>query len=151
MKKLLFTLLSILLIATCLLGMCACENKDNEVLETAAADSELDATGLWAKAKYRKDTTVGDGGKTVKIDVEADGKKITITLKTDKATLGEAMYEYGLLNDPSFFDVLNGIKADWNKDQAYWAFYEGENYMTVGVNDTKIKGGEHYRFVYSKS
>ena len=50
----------------------------------------------------------------------------------------------------SFFDTLNGMKADWNADQAYWAFYQGENYMSVGVNETVIEGGEHYRLVYTQ-
>ena len=42
------------------------------------------------------------------------------------------------------------MKADWDKDQAYWCFYEGEEMMMVGVNATEISGGEHYRFVYTK-
>ena len=42
------------------------------------------------------------------------------------------------------------MKADWDKDKAYWAFYKGEEMMMVGVNDTEIKDGDHYRFVYTK-
>jgi hypothetical protein len=110
----------------------------------------VEKKGLWENATYTKDTTVGKGAKEVKIDIVADDQTITLTVKTDKATLGEALYEQGLINDPSFFDVLNGMKADWNKDQAYWCFYEGEEMMMVGVNATEISGGEHYRFVYTK-
>ena len=40
--------------------------------------------------------------------------------------------------------------ASWDKDQAYWAIYKGEEYMMVGVGETNIAGGEHYRFVYTK-
>jgi hypothetical protein len=93
---------------------------------------------------------VGKGEKTVTLTVEAADQSITITLKTDKATLGEAMYEQKLINDASFFNVLNGIEASWEKDKAYWAFYEGETMMPHGVNDEKISGGESYRFVYTK-
>jgi hypothetical protein len=60
------------------------------------------------------------------------------------------MYEQKLINDASFFNVLNGIEASWEKDKAYWAFYEGETMMPHGVNDEKISGGESYRFVYTK-
>lgn len=120
------------------------------ILCLISCGEKVDATGLWENATYLKDTTVGKGSKTVLIDIEAGDQKITLTIKTDKATLGEALYELELVNDPSFFDTLNGIKADWNKDQAYWAFYKGEEYMMIGIADAEIAGGEHYRLVYTK-
>ena len=115
-----------------------------------ASCNSVDKTGVWENATYRKDMEFGDGAKTVTFTVETAEKTITITLKTDKNTLGDAMYEVGLINDAVFFDVLNGIEASWAKDQAYWAFYEGETLMPHGVNDENIDGGESYRFVYTK-
>ena len=112
--------------------------------------NKVDAKGLWEDATYLSDTTLGKGATTVSFDIEVEDQKITITLKTDKTKLGDAMYEHGLVNDPSFFNVLNGMTADWDKDHAYWAFYKGEEMMMVGVNDTEIKDGDHYRFVYTK-
>lgn len=120
------------------------------ILCLVSCGEKVDATGLWENATYLKDTTVGKGEKTVLVDVEVEDQKITLTIKTDKATLGEALYELELINDASFFDTLNGMKADWNADQAYWAFYKGEEYMMVGVGDAEISGGEHYRLVYTK-
>ena len=137
MKKTIVSSLSVILSIICLFCFIYCEEK-------------VEASGLWENATYLSDITLGDGEKTVSFTVEAEDKVITITLKTDKATLGEAMYEHGLVNDATFFDTLNGIKADWNKDQAYWGFYQGEEFMMVGINDTEIIGGESYRFVYSK-
>lgn len=137
MKKTIVSAISVILSVVCILCLVSCAEK-------------VDATGLWESATYLSDTTLGKGEKTVSFTVEVEEQIITITLKTDKATLGEAMYEHGLINDPAFFDTLNGIKADWNKDQAYWAFYQGEEFMMVGVNDTNISGGESYRFVYTK-
>lgn len=137
MKKTAITTLSICLSLLCLLCLASCAEK-------------VDATGLWEGATYLSDTTVGDGAKTVSFTVEAGDQSITITLKTDKQTLGEAMFEQKLINDASFFNVLNGIEASWEKDQAYWAFYEGDTLQPYGVNDQKINGGESYRFVYTK-
>ena len=137
MKKSIATTVSILLALSCLLCFVSCDEK-------------AEKTGLWETATYLSDVTLGDGAKTVSFDVEAEGQIIAITLKTDKNTLGEAMFELGLINDASFFNILNGIEASWEKDQAYWAFYQGEDMMMVGVNDTEISGGEHYRFVYTK-
>ncbi len=130
-------ILTVILLVTIVMSMAACGNK-------------VDREGLWENATYVKDTTVGDGEKTVKCDVVVGENSITITVKTDAATFGEALYENELINDPSFFDTCNGIKADWNKDQAYWAFYNGENYMDVGVDKATISGGEHYRLVYTQ-
>ena len=137
MKKSIATTVSIVLSIVCILCLVSCTEK-------------VDATGLWENATYLSDTTIGNGEKTVSFTVEVEEQKITITLKTDKATLGEAMYEQGLINDPSFFNVLNGMEARWEKHQAYWAFYEGDKMMPYGVNDQKINGGESFRFVYTK-
>ena len=138
MKKSIVSAISILMSIVCLLCFVSCDK------------AQVDAEGLWESATYRSDTTLGEGSKTVQFTVEAGEQMITITLKTDKDNLGEAMYAEGLINDPSFFNVLNGIEASWEKDQAYWAFYEGETLMPYGVNDQAISGGENYRFVYTK-
>jgi hypothetical protein len=120
------------------------------LVSLASCAEKAEATGLWENATYLSDTTVGSGEKIVTFTVEAENQMITITLKTDKATLGEAMFEQGLINDAVFFNVLNGIEASWEKHQAYWAFYEGETMMPYGVNDQVINGGESFRFVYTK-
>ena len=151
MKRLLLISASLLLVLACAFSMFSCDLMEEETTaETLAEGEEIEASGLWADATYRSNVTLGEGAKTVSFTVEAEGKMITITLKTDKATLGEAMYEHELINDPSFFDTLNGMVASWNADQAYWAFYEGETMMHHGVNDENIEGGESYRFVYTK-
>ena len=151
MKRITLTLLALVLALSCVLCIVGCEMNENETTaETVAEGETVAAEGLWENATYRTNTTVGDGAKSVSFTVEADGKIITITLKTDKDTLGEAMFEQDLINDASFFNVLNGIEASWEKDQAYWAFYEGDTMMPYGVNDQEINGGESFRFVYTK-
>ena len=115
-----------------------------------SCNKEEETTGLWATATYKENTTVGEGEKVVLIDVETEEKTITLTVKTDKSKLGDALYELSLINDATFFDTLNGIKASWENDSAYWAFYKGDEFMSCGVNDTDISGGEHFRFVYTR-
>ncbi len=148
MKNFMKIALAIALACVLALGMISCGQP--EPTETLAPEETIAAEGLWATATYLKNVTIGEGSKEVIVDVEIDGKSIAITLKTDAANLGEALFEAELINDASFFDTLNGIKADWDADSAYWGFYQGEEYMMVGVADTAISGGERYRFVYSK-
>ena len=140
MKKSILTAVAVLLSFVCLVCLISCEAQ-----ETQEAQG-----GLWETATYSSDAVVGEGARTVTFTVEAEEKIITITLKTDKENLGEAMFEQGLINDAAFFNVLNGIEASWEKDQAYWAFYEGDEMKPYGVNDQNIEGGESYRFVYTK-
>ncbi len=105
--------------------------------------------GLWDDATYTKDTTLGAGAKTVTVLIEVGDKKVELTIKTDADTLGEALYNEGIINDPSFFVSANGITASYNKNHAYWAFYQGDQYRMVGVNETPISTGDSYRLVYT--
>ncbi len=150
MKRITLTLLALMLVLACAFCIVACETNDTPPAEMPEEGEQLEATGLWENATYLSNTTIGEGAKTVTFTVEAEGKMINFTLKTDKANLGEAMYEHKLINDPSFFNVLNGMEASWEKDQAYWAFYTGDTLMPYGVNDQAINGGESFRFVYTK-
>ena len=150
MKRITLTLLALMLALCCVFSIVSCEKTEDTTAETLSEGEKIEATGLWEKATYLSNSTVGEGAKTVTFTVEAEGKILTITLKTDKEKLGEAMFEHKLINDASFFNVLNGIEASWENDKAYWAFYEGETMMPHGVNDEKIDGGESYRFVYTK-
>ncbi len=138
MKKKLLSIISLLLVIASIFAFSSCNNENNE------------AKGLWASATYLNDTTLGTGANSIQVEIEAEGRKITLTINTDKQTLGEAMYELSLINDASFFDTVIGMKADWNKDQAYWAFYDGETFMMVGINEAPVNKTANYRLVYTK-
>jgi hypothetical protein len=112
--------------------------------ETFAADSR------WNSATYKKDTQLGEGANKIKVVVKTDDHQITLTVNTDKDNLGDALFELGIINDPSFFDTVNGMRLDWNTDKAYWGFYKSGEYMMVGVNDAPVVGVEQYELVYTK-
>lgn len=117
-----------------------------------ACGDKVEATGIWKDATYTSDTTIGEGANTVTVIITAEDRTVTLTVKTDKATLGEALYEHGVINDPTFFDTCNGMKADWDKDHAYWAFYVGDEMAQYGVGDEKAVTTEEptYKIVYTK-
>lgn len=114
-----------------------------------------DATGVWENATYRKDMEFGEGSKTVVVEVKAEDQSVTFTIKTDKDTVGAALLEHKLIEgDESEFGLyvkkVNGITADFDVDQSYWAFYiNGEMAMT-GVDGAEIKEGETYQLAYTK-
>ncbi len=121
-------------------------------LSAIGCDKATEATGLWTNATYLEDTTLGEGANTIKVEITAQEKTIVLTVKTDKSTLGEALYELNIVNDPSFFDTCNGIVADWERDQAYWAFYVGDVLAMYGISDSQAVTADEptYKLVYTK-
>ena len=135
-KTALHSVLSVVIVLTCVLGLAACGN-------------EVQKTGLWENALYTKDTTLGSGKKTVTVEVEAEENKITFTVKTDAETLGDALLENKLVEGD---EGQYGIKADYSADGSYWAFYIGDEYAATGVDGEKLGDGSDtvYRLVYTK-
>ncbi len=122
------------------------------ILCTVSCAGNIDTEAVWESATYISDTTVGNGANTVKVEITAGEKTIILTLRTDKATLGEAMLEHDLVNDATFFDTCNGIKADWNKDNAYWSFFVGDKRAEYGIGDAlaATAGEPTYKLIYTK-
>ena len=153
MKKitsLVLALLSLLLV----FSLAACDTQENDTSTptdtTIESSNEIEAVGLWKDATYRSNATVGNGAKSVTVSILADGKSVTLTVKTDKDDLGSALYELGIINDASFFNTCNGIKADWNADQAWWAFKQDGVMLNYGVDNARINGGESFSIEYTK-
>ena len=132
------TVVSFVLILACLLGFASCKKEA--------------ATGLWANAIYTKDTELGSGAKTVTVEIEAEGKIVKFTIRTDKTTLGEALLENELIDGENgdfgiYIKSANGIVADYDVDQTYWAVYIGEETAMTGVDSIDIDEGVTYRLV----
>ena len=90
--------------------------------------NSADKTGLWENVTYTKDTRLGEGTKTVTVQVKAEEQIVTFTVKTDKDTVGAALLENKLIEGEEseyglYIKVVNGITADYDKDKSYWAFY----------------------------
>ena len=116
---------------------------------TACADVEK--TGIWENATYQSEKTFGSGAKTVQIEIKAEGQSLTLTVKTDKEFLGEALTEHNLLAGEDgpyglYITAVNGM-AIAEGEKAYWALYKDGAYSMTGVDTTPIADGEHYELV----
>ena len=85
-----------------------------------------------------------------------DGKETAYEIHTDKTIVGEALQELGLLvgEDSTyglFVTEVGGIRADYDKDGAYWAFYIDGEYAMSGVDKTEIEAGRSYAFKVEKA
>ena len=139
MKKLVAFLLSLCLLLT-LVG-CAAAPK---APETEPAP-ETEATNV------RKED--GEASFTV-IVIHSDGKEKTFTYTTTEEFVGPVLEAEGLIsgNDGPYgleITQVDGEKAVYAEDKAYWALYEGEEYATQGADTTPIEDGDRFKLVYT--
>ncbi len=141
--KRLFKVSALLLTLVMLITLTAC---------TKQADTVVSA---WDTALYTEDVTLGEGAKTVQVEVEAEDKSITLTVLTDAETLGDALVAHSLIaGEPSEFGMyvkeVNGMTADYDVDGYYWSVCKNGEYLMTGVDTTVIADGEHYELVRTK-
>ena len=152
--------LSLLLVLISALVLTACQNKtetpevpENDTIVNDGVETVED--GIWASALYTENTEIGEGDTKIQVEVEAEDKKITFTVNTNAETLAEALIENSLIEGEDgqygiYIKVVNGIRADYDKDKRYWALYKNGEYLMTGADTTPIANGEHYELVYSK-
>lgn len=137
MKKTIVSTISTILTLVCIICLASCNT--------------VDKTGLWENATYLKDMEFGKGAQTVVVEVKAEDQTVTFTLHTDKDTVGAALLEHDLIaGENGLYTVVNGMTADWDADQSYWAFYIDGAYASTGLDDTDITEGAVYRLEYTK-
>lgn len=119
-----------------------------------AADNQPQAE---AQASVETESNVLGEGQTkfAFVVVDKDGNETNFEIHTDKATVGEALMEVGLLEGEEseyglFVKTVNGITADYDVDQTYWAFYVNDEYAMSGVDTTAIEEGATYSFKVEK-
>lgn len=87
--------------------------------------------------------------------VDGDGKQTDFTITTEKATVGEALLDEGLIKGEDgpyglYVKEVNGITADYDADGTYWAFYVDGEMAPTGVDTTKVEDGAVYAFKVEK-
>ena len=147
MKKMkrLVTLLTMVFCLSILI--CGCNNTSKK-----SKTSDQSAT----TAVFEEDTELGEGSKVLTVSViDADGKTTKFTIHSDATYVGEALTEHNIIaGDASEFGLyikeVNGIKADYDVDKAYWSFLKSGEYMSSGVDTTEFSDGDSYELVYTK-
>jgi ABC-type Fe3+-hydroxamate transport system substrate-binding protein len=86
---------------------------------------------------------------------DLDGKETTFEYSSNAASVGEALVEEGLIEGHEteyglYIDTVNGITADWDADQTYWAFYINGEYATTGIDGTEIVADTTYSLTLTK-
>lgn len=107
-------------------------------------------------AAVQDGAVLGDGETQFTLTIaDLSGMEIHVTINTNETTVGAALQSLGLITGEVgpyglYIKTVNGITADYDKDQTYWAFYEGENYAAAGADLTDITPGAAYALRVSK-
>jgi len=136
-NKLFASVLCMVLIVAMALSMTACSNTTSD---DASAGQEQVQT---VEKSFTFEVT------------DKDGNTETFAITTDKATVGEALLEEGLIAGEDgqyglYVTEVNGIVADYNVDRTYWAFYIDGEYASSGVDTTDVTDGATYSFKVEK-
>lgn len=99
-----------------------------------------------------------EGSKSITIEVVNSEKESTVyELKTDAEYLKGAMDEaeglefsgeegdYGLM-----IDTVNGEKAVYEENGAYWGFYVNGEYCNYGIEEQPVNDGDAFKIEYTK-
>lgn len=137
-------LLALLLALVMVLALAACGNKEQDN-GGAGDDANVVTDGVVADG-----ATVGEGKTAFTVEVvQMDGTSIKFTVNTDKATVGEALLDLGIVAGDTteyglYIKTVNGVTLDYDADGAYWTFYINGEYASTGVDSTNIEAGATY-------
>ena len=107
--------------------------------------------GIW----YATRPATSQGSKTITVEVvHKDGSSKDFTYHTDAEYLGEVLLAEGLIQGDEgdyglYITAVDGEEAVYETDGAYWAFYVGDEYASLGVDQTPIADGDSFSLVYT--
>lgn len=109
---------------------------------------------LWDGATYKENTTLGEGQYTLAITMEMEDKSILLTVKTNADNVKDALLEVGLIDGEQqaigyLMSTLNGVRADYTLDGAYWMFCQAGEMLFYGIDAAPVAGEVAYEFVYT--
>ena len=151
-KKTLSLILCIVLIAAIALFTAGC-NGNNDAGSTSTTNATTEAPEASDAPEV---ITVGEGEKSFNFTVtDTDGNTSEFKVFTDKTTVGEALIDLKLIEGEEgqyglYVKKVNGITADYDVDNTYWAFYIDGEYAMTGVDLTDIVEGSSYSFKQEK-
>lgn len=154
-------LFSMMLVLSMVLTTAGCgssnQGKENQVSTEVQNTEEQGAAVQNTESQDAEQTTVlGEGAQQFTFTVvDKDGNEANFEIHTDKETVGAALLDLGLIAGDEgdyglYVKTVNGITADYDVDQTYWAFYVNGEYAMTGVDATAVEAGATYSFKVEK-
>ena len=101
----------------------------------------------------RPATQEGSKAFTVTV-VHKDGSEKEFSYRSDEEYLGPVLLAEGLVEGQMqqyglYIEVVDGQRADWDEDGAYWSVYVGQEPAVSGADQIPLTDGGEYRLVYT--
>ena len=110
-------------------------------------------------SKSKPQTTSGAKEYTLEV-VDNEGNSKVYTARTDAEYLRGAMDELAEAEDFSYsgedsqygimIQTVNGVTADYNKDNAWWGIYVNGNLGEYGADSQPVNDGDSFVLLYEK-
>ena len=112
--------------------------------------------------KDSKDDYVASEEATVKEEltitvtvIDNEGKSEEFIINTKSDNLGDALVMSGLVEGEDgqfglFIKSVNGLRADYDLDGAYWSVSKGGEMLMTGASETPIADGDSFELTYTK-
>lgn len=156
MNRKLLALICCLLGILCIFCGCTQENPQSETVSDGNVMTDGDITAdVNASTVFADGDVLGEGAVALTIKVvDADKTESTFTVKTDADNLADALLGVNLVDGDNgayglYIKYVNGIRADYDLDKAYWALQKNGELLMTGSNDTPVADGEQYELVYT--
>lgn len=98
------------------------------------------------------DTTKGAKDITVTV-VYADATEKEFEIDTDAGFLADALLEEKLIKEDEyksgFYNYIDGVRADYTKDGAWWCVTKKGEMTNEGMNDLVITDGDEFEITYT--
>ncbi len=100
-------------------------------------------------------TELGEGALAITVDVIGpDASTDTFLVYTDADNLADALLGVALVEGDNgayglYIKTVNGIRADYDLDGAYWSLQSNGEMLMTGANDTSVTDGAKYELVYT--
>ena len=127
------------------------KNKKLVIVAIALAVIIALMAGIWFAT--RPETEAGSKAYTVTV-VHKDGTVKDFSYRTDEEYLAGALLEEGLVSgEDSQYGLtiitVDGEDAVWEKDNAYWAIWIGEEMAMTGASETLVYDGSIFKLEYT--
>ena len=123
---------------------------------TPAPTEQTPATAPDGTTEAPQPTDAANGKNITVTVVYQDGSSKDFTYQTDAEYLGTVLTESGLVEGEQgayglYIKVVDGQRAVYELDQAYWQVFVGEEAAMTGADQIVIQDGASYRLVYTNA
>lgn len=144
----------VLLAVTMAAGMTACGSKSGD--DGSAQGAVQESAQAQTQSAFADGSDLGEGNTEFTLTVtDKEGAESSFTIHTDRENVGDALTEIGIIVGEEgdyglYVKTVNGVTADYDTDQTYWAFYINGEYASTGVDSTPVTAGDTYSFKVEK-